>query len=370
MLVPMVFRFRRSFKIIPGVRLNVSGSGASVTLGPRGLHYTVGPRGTRTTIGLPGSGVSWTSYQPYAVANASPPPLPDKHQPPVPDSIEVSQGTVIDSAPIDELVANSTIDIAQTLAAAQSRWRRYKILIAMLSALFAVGALMVAGSASAVPPVAAFVLTAGAVLIVGSLAIHGRQSSTVSLEYELSAEHSSRFETLASAFHDLASCGGIWNVPLEMQEADWKRNAGASKLIQRHPISLGRDKPHLVKSNVDFLKLPLGKETFYLTPDAILVTAGRTIAAFAYQDVQFAFRNAQFIEEVTPPHDAIVVDQTWRYVNRKGGPDRRFNNNRQLPICLYGEIDMRSAAGVNERIQCSRGDVAERFVATVAAMSA
>jgi hypothetical protein len=69
---------------------------------------------------------------------------------------------------------------------------------------------------------------------------------------------------------------GIWNVPLEMQEADWKRNAGASKLIQRHPISLGRDKPHLVKSNVDFLKLPLGKETFYLTPDAILVTAGRT----------------------------------------------------------------------------------------------
>lgn len=365
----MGLRFRRSFKIIPGVRLNLSGSGASVTLGPRGAHYTLGPRGTRTTLGLPGSGVSWTSYQPHAAAGLSPPPLSEAPDPAVPDLSDISQGTVIDSAPIDELVASSTVDIAQTLAAGRSRWRRYKILIALLSALFALGALLVAGSASTVPPVAAFVLTAGVVLILGSLAIHGRESSTVSLEYELSAEYSSRFEALSSAFHNLTSCGGIWSVPLEMQEADWKRNAGASKLIQRHPISLGKDKPHLLKSNVDFLKLPLGKETFYLTPDAILITADRTVAAFTYQDVQFTFRNARFIEEETPPADAVVVDQTWRYVNRKGGPDRRFNNNRQLPICLYGEIDMRSAGGVNERIQCSRGDVAERFVTTLAAMS-
>lgn len=239
-----------------------------------------------------------------------------------------------------------------------------------MSALFAVSALMPAGSASAAPPVAAFVLTAGVVLVLGSLAIHGRETSTVSLVYELSAEQSARFEALTRAFHDLASCGRIWNVPLERQEADWKRNAGASKLIQRHQISLGRDKPPLVKSNVDFLKLPLGKETFYLTPDAILVTAGKTVAGFGYEDVEFMFRSARFIEEETPPADATVVDQTWRYVNRKGGPDRRFNNNRELPICLYGEIDLRSSNGVNQRIQCSRVEAAERFVASLAAISA
>lgn len=243
----MGFRFRRSFKIIRGVRLNLSGSGASVSLGPRGLHYTIGPHGTRTTVGLPGSGVSWTFYQPYASVGASSPPLPEAPNSPTREPI----GTVIDSASIDELVANSTIEIAQTLAVSRSRWRRYKILIAILSALFAVSALMLAGSASAAPPVAAFVLTAGMVLVLGSLAIHGRETSTVSLVYELSAEQSARFEALTRAFHDLASCGRIWNVPLERQEADWKRNAGGSKLIQRHQISLGRDKPPLVKSNVE-----------------------------------------------------------------------------------------------------------------------
>lgn len=365
----MGFRFRRSFKIVPGVRLNLSGSGASVSLGPPGLHYTIGPRGTRTTLGLPGSGVSWTSYRPYATTGASPTPPPEAPDFPTHGPIGSDQGTVIDSAPIDELVANSTIEIAQSLAAGRSRWRRYKMLIAMLSLIFAFAAIMVIGSASAVPPVAAFIMTAGVVLVLGSLTVHGRESSTVSLEYELSAEQSARFETLAHAFRELASCGRTWNIPLERQEADWKRNAGASKLIQRQPISLGMDKPPLVKSNLDFLKLPLGKETFYLTPDAILVTAGKTVAAFGYGDVEFTVRGARFIEEETPPADATVVDQTWRYVNRKGGPDRRFNNNRQLPICLYGEIDFRSVSGVNERIQCSRVDAAERFVATLAAMS-
>ncbi|WP_433995554.1 DUF4236 domain-containing protein [Bradyrhizobium genosp. SA-3] len=35
----------------------------------------------------------------------------------------------------------------------------------------------------------------------------------------------------------------------------------------------------------------------------------------------------------------------------------------ELPICLYGEIDLRSCNEVNERIQCSRVEAAERFVA-------
>lgn len=66
------------------------------------------------------------------------------------------------------------------------------------------------------------------------------------------------------------------------------------------------------------------------------------------------FRSARFVEEETPPADATVVDQTWRQVNRKVGPDRRFNNNRELPIGLHGEIDLRSSNGLNQRIQCSR----------------
>lgn len=56
----MGLRFRRSFRIIPGVRLNLSKSGVSTSIGRRGAWFTIGPRGTRSTIGIPGTGISYT----------------------------------------------------------------------------------------------------------------------------------------------------------------------------------------------------------------------------------------------------------------------------------------------------------------------
>ncbi len=56
------FRFYRRKTIIPGVRLNVSRSGPSLSFGVRGAHYTVGPGGRRATVGVPGTGLFYTQY--------------------------------------------------------------------------------------------------------------------------------------------------------------------------------------------------------------------------------------------------------------------------------------------------------------------
>lgn len=66
----MGFRFRRAIKIAPGVRLNLSKSGISASIGPKGLTTNIKPgRKTRTTVGLPGSGVSYS----FTRDSASPP---------------------------------------------------------------------------------------------------------------------------------------------------------------------------------------------------------------------------------------------------------------------------------------------------------
>lgn len=53
----MAWRFRRSIRLAPGLRLNLSGSGASFSVGPRGASLTVGPRGTHAHVGIPGTGL-------------------------------------------------------------------------------------------------------------------------------------------------------------------------------------------------------------------------------------------------------------------------------------------------------------------------
>jgi hypothetical protein len=59
----MGFRFRRSIKILPGIRLNFGKRGISTSIGVRGAHVTFGKTGTRATVGLPGSGLSYTHLE-------------------------------------------------------------------------------------------------------------------------------------------------------------------------------------------------------------------------------------------------------------------------------------------------------------------
>lgn len=57
----MGFRFRKSFKLAPGVRLNVSRRGLSTSLGRRGATVTLGSRRKTVTLGIPGTGLSYTT---------------------------------------------------------------------------------------------------------------------------------------------------------------------------------------------------------------------------------------------------------------------------------------------------------------------
>jgi len=60
----MGFRFWRRIKIAPGLTLNLSKSGGSLSFGPRGAKFTVGSRGKRATVGIPGTGLFYTSTLP------------------------------------------------------------------------------------------------------------------------------------------------------------------------------------------------------------------------------------------------------------------------------------------------------------------
>lgn len=77
----MGFRFRRSIKLIPGVRLNLGKQSASLSLGGHGATVNLGQKGVRTTVGLPGSGMSYSSYQPYAKTGNVPSSTPAPTRP-------------------------------------------------------------------------------------------------------------------------------------------------------------------------------------------------------------------------------------------------------------------------------------------------
>lgn len=65
------FRFRKSIKLAPGIKINLNKKSVSLTTGVKGFHHTVGTRGSQTTIGLPGTGLSYTHVSPRKSSSAS-----------------------------------------------------------------------------------------------------------------------------------------------------------------------------------------------------------------------------------------------------------------------------------------------------------
>ncbi len=54
------FRFRKTIGVLPGVRINLSKSRVSTSLGDRGATVNVGADGRRmVTVGIPGTGMSY-----------------------------------------------------------------------------------------------------------------------------------------------------------------------------------------------------------------------------------------------------------------------------------------------------------------------
>jgi hypothetical protein len=58
----MPVRFRKTFTLFPGVKVNLSKGGMSISVGRKGFTLNFSRHGVRQTTGLPGSGISHTSY--------------------------------------------------------------------------------------------------------------------------------------------------------------------------------------------------------------------------------------------------------------------------------------------------------------------
>lgn len=56
----MGWRFNKRLKVLPGIFLNISKSGISLTVGGKGATFTIGPTHTTKRFTIPGTGWTYT----------------------------------------------------------------------------------------------------------------------------------------------------------------------------------------------------------------------------------------------------------------------------------------------------------------------
>lgn len=341
----MPWYFRKSFKIAPGVRATLSKSGLSYSVGRRGMRVTTSRRGTYVTVGA--GGVYYRQKLAGSTRSAGG----------VTPAVPVSAGGSFATAGVDQLVDASSAQTIQELNACLAR-PAYALWILILG--FAL-ALLLRGLAGWL-----FVLVGGATLIAAYLAHRSDVlRRTYPLAFQLDGVAAQQWQELQRAIGYLGQSSRLWRVSGASWTDDWKRNAGASRLISRHPVRVGLALPPGIATNVTPWCLDLGFQKLYFLPDRLYVWEQGRYGAVDYLALNVAHETRVFKESEGAPPDAEVVSYTWQYVNRDGSPDRRFSNNWQIPNCRYGYVGLESGTGLSLVFQASSLAAAEASAATL-----
>lgn len=363
----MPFYIRKSVSAGP-FRFNLSKSGVGLSVGVKGLRIGTGPRGHYVHAGRGGlyyraSLGGSRSARDSVIAHQAPSSLGTAYaeQGRV-TMIEVQSGEV--AAMRDDTVADLLYDLNKKQA---------QVPFAPIAAgCFAfIGILALFVDSSGWQPATNYVAIAALIGVLPAWAIgkwFDSYKRTSVLFYNLEGGAEDAYKKVTESFDKLAACHGKWHLASGGVVRDittWKRNAGADHLVNRKAARLAYALPQILRSNVTPPAITLGDRTFYFLPEVTIVKHRRQFGSVGYDDLNIRSQASRFIEDARPPSDAQVVDHTWQHPNKTGGPDRRFRDNRELPVCLYEVMHLSSSSGVNELLQFSRTGVVEPFSAAL-----
>jgi len=332
------FYIRKGFNFGP-LRLNLSRSGLGASVGVKGARLGITARGD-TYIHAGQGGL----YYRQTLTHHSHQAIVPNYGPPLLAPAEQLQE--ITSASAERIVDSSATDLLQELNDVKRRTDLFPVVVI-------VGALLLVRTIQTQTDWWVWIAGALAVALFAIISRHSDVTNgTLLLRYSVGGAAAESFSRLQSAMSGLAACDKIWRVDAAGRTYDWKRNAGASVTERRHQTYVSFGLPPKVNCNISVPILKAGRKSLYFFPDRLLIYDSAGVGAIPYEGLQVQTGQTRFVESEYV-RGATQVGTTWRFVNKNGGPDRRFNNNRQLPIMLYGEFSLRSQSGLNEWFQCS-----------------
>ena len=340
---------RKSVRVGP-FRFNLSGSGIGVSCGIRGLRIGTGPRGNYIQAGR--GGIYYRAAIPTAVAPHVRQPIDPKTAGPT--DLKVGEFRNLDAGSSVDMQDVSSKSLLDELNEKRARWRITPWLIGIVVATCA--ALYVAKF----PPWSIGLVVSLSTIVIVITSIHDTIKKSSVLLYDLDSDALHAYANLTTAFDTAAKSNRIWHVRSAAAVLDRKYHAGATSVLNTDDTKLTKIPPPGVRTNVQPLTIPMPKNTVYLFPDRALILDAIGFGSANYRELQVDFAKSRFVTgDRVAPRDAIVLDHTWRYVNKKGGPDRRFANNPQLPVIETGDLSITSRSGFKASLKFSSAAAAE-----------
>ena len=302
----MAFYLRKSISAGP-LRFNLSKSGIGMSSGVKGFRVGSGPRGSYVHAGRGGVYYRQTLGGSRSRSGAAPRELP------------ISIGASNDAMPVNleqeiaDLVDATSSDLARRITEAASLKKPH--------------------------------------WFTGPFSYKQRKAEWLAeracpVFYELDGDVHAAYEQLVGAGEDLGASPGRWYDKTEAAVSGIARNkgnAGAGITVDRVDLEVST-KPFPVPTfNFEPLSFVAPSRRLIFLPDQLLIQQAKTFAALSYAGLHVDAAQRNFVTDKVPA-GVTPVGITWKYVNAKGGPDKRYNDNPQRAILATWELDLRHDA--------------------------
>lgn len=327
--------FRKSKSVGP-MRVNFSKSGIGISTGVKGARLSVGPRGTYINLGRNGVyyrkkiGGKKVSRKQHAIGFKSNNSQADYNNTIAAgeDVIRVQDTSCPDLAPGLEIIKD--IHRSRLLF-----WLWILASVVFVSFLEGWGVLLM-------------LITA----ILFERYFSARLHITMDRETEL------EWKKFSEIIYEMGDSNKLWIVENISYSTNAKTNAGADYNISRGNANVKLIKANKrtglwVRSDTVSALIKSKKCRILCIPTGILVKKGLKYASYSYEQLNFNASTTKFIEVGKIAKDSEIIEKTWQYVNKDGTADKRFKNNRQIPVCLYGALNIK---GKNLDIQLQTSD--------------
>lgn len=205
-------------------------------------------------------------------------------------------------------------------------------------------------------------LVTGVLMTIGVI-IWESKRRTININYEFVENSSNQFESVVQAFNNITKNKKIWSL-LDSRYLynthESKLNSCAGSLVNRQSATAGKGTPPWVKINIPIPIIKTGSRSLYFMPDGVLIYDIKGVGIVSYEELIIEYGTTRFIESY-PTGDSKIIGHAWKYANVAGGPDRRFKNNYQIPICLYGELKIKTDKGLIVYLMTSIDNSPEEF---------
>lgn len=352
-----MMKFRKQTKLFPGVRLNVSKSGISTTIGGKGASINVGKKGTYLNTGIPGTGIY--NRQKIGQGRKKEKGSPDNKNEDMPinplanEEIEAIKTEEAESTTTEDLQDLQDLqDLKKTLLACYETRIHLKKEIKKANLKYILATLL---------------LGLSYILIFGFFTTWVKdyheekkgglndlktqlKNCHVNIDMDIDEQIEKEYLRLIKHYKTLLSCSKIWDITSSVDIDKKRTRSAASSSVTRRPVKFGFENIDIIECKYDALHFENanGGDIYIYPPFIAIVDGKKKFGLVDIRELNFNFRGQRFLEEEKIPNDAKVVDQTWAKVNKNGSRDKRFKDNYQIPVCLYGEIELTSDTGLNE----------------------